>query len=265
MNKPIGIMDSGVGGLTVAKEIIHALPSEEIYYFSDAKNCPYGPKSQLEVERFTTEAVEFLIDKGVKAVIIACNTATAAALPALKDKVSVPVIGVINPGSLGAVRKNRNDEVLLLATEGTVKSGAYEETISSFDQNVQIHSLACPEFVTLIESLEYKDAQKTRALVENKLEPYKNMSADTIILGCTHFAIIENYIDEYFNGEKNIVDAGYETVSIVLAQMHKHNLLAQSSTKAAHRIFIHGENPNFEPVMNSWIPNMKYTIENIVL
>lgn len=265
MNKPIGIMDSGVGGLTVMKEIIHALPGETVYYFADSFNCPYGPKSHEDVKRYTTEAVNFLIDKGVKAVIIACNTATAAVMPALRDAVDVPVYGVINPGSLGALRKSDNNEMLLLATEGTIKSGAYEEGILSLDPDVNIHNLACPEFVTLIENLDYKDPDITRDCVYKKLEPYKNTEADTVILGCTHFPIIEQYIDEFFNGEKHIIDAGFEAVSITLVQLHKKKLLTAKNDTPKHRVFIHGKNDNFEKIMNSWIPDLEYSIENIYL
>lgn len=265
MNKPIGIMDSGVGGLTVMKEIIHALPGEEVYYFADSLNCPYGPKSHEDVKRYTTEAVDFLIDKGVKAVIIACNTATAAVMPALRDQIDVPVYGVINPGSLGALRKSSNNEILLLATEGTIKSGAYEQGILSLDTDVNIHNLACPEFVTLIESLDYTDPKITKACVNEKLGPYKNTRADTVILGCTHFPIIEKYIDEFFNGEKHIIDAGFETVTIALVQLHKKKLLTAQNSTPKHRIFIHGDNDNFEKVMNRWIPNIEYSIENILL
>ncbi|MBF0754004.1 glutamate racemase [Jeotgalicoccus halotolerans] len=265
MNKPIGIMDSGVGGLTVMKEIIHALPSEEVYYFADSLHCPYGPKSQEDVKRYTAEAVEFLINKGVKAVIIACNTATAAVMPELRDEIDIPVYGVINPGSLGALRKSDNNEILLLATEGTIKSGAYEQGILSFDQDVKIHNLACPEFVTLIESLDYENPDITRRTVAEKLAPYREIKADTVILGCTHFPIIEKYIDEFFKGEKHIIDAGFETVSVALVQLHKKKLLTADNKSPVHKIFIHGENQRFEKVMNSWIPNIDYSIENILL
>ena len=265
MNRPIGIMDSGVGGLTVMKEIIHALPGEEVYYFADSLRCPYGPKSQEDVKRYTTEAVQFLIDKGVKAVIIACNTATAAVMPALRDEIDIPVYGVINPGSLGALRKSDNNELLLLATEGTIKSGAYEQGILSFDSDVKIHNLPCPEFVNLVESLDYRNPDIAEKTVREKLAPYKDTQADTVILGCTHFPIIEKYIDEFFKGEKHIIDAGFETVTIALVQLHKKKLLTVHNKHPRHRIFIHGENNNFKKVLDSWIPETDYSIENIYL
>ena len=265
MNKPIGIMDSGVGGLTVMKEIIHALPGEEVYYFADSLRCPYGPRSQKDVKRYTTEAVKFLINSGVKAIIIACNTATAAVMPALRDEIDIPIYGVINPGSLGALRKSDNNEFLLLATEGTIKAGAYEQGILSFDKDVKIHNLACPEFVDLVESLDYENPDITRKTVADKLELYKDTKADTVILGCTHYPIIETYIDEFFNGEKHIIDAGFETVTIALVQLHKKKLLTADNNTPHHRIFIHGENNTFEKVLNSWIPDIEYTIENIYL
>lgn len=130
---------------------------------------------------------------------------------------------------------------------------------------MKIHNLACPEFVDLVESLDYENPDITRKTVADKLEPYKDTKADTVILGCTHYPIIETYIDEFFNGEKHIIDAGFETVTIALVQLHKKKLLTADNNTPHHRIFIHGENNTFEKVLNSWIPEIEYTIENIYL
>lgn len=258
-------MDSGVGGLTVAKEVIHALPSESVIYFADSLNCPYGPQSTAAVYDHTKKAVEFLIKEGAKAVIIACNTATAAVMPQLRDEVSVPVYGVINPGALGAVRKSEHNEVLLLATEGTVKSGAYDQAIADFDGDIKLTSIACPEFVTLIESGEYKNGLRTEQVIANKLNTYKDTTCDTIILGCTHFPLIEREISNFFNNDKHIVDAGFETVNIALSQLHRKNLLNDKKEKPKHTFFVHGKNDTFETILTSWIPNIDYSIEEIYL
>lgn len=265
MNKPIGIMDSGVGGLTVMKEIIHALPNEQIYYFADSLNCPYGEKSLKDIERFTIESCNYLVDKGIKMLIVACNTATAAALPALRESLDIPVVGVINPGALGAARASQNKNVLLLATRGTVESGVYEEEIRKFDSSINIQNLACPEFVTLIENLEYADEAYAREVITDKLEAVKHTTADTIILGCTHFPIIQPFIEEFFNYEKKIVDAGFEAVSIVLSRLHRKNILATGKTMAPNKIYINGEHAHFENILQAWIPNLNYEIENINL
>lgn len=265
MNKPIGIMDSGVGGLTVMKEIMHALPNEQIYYFADSLNCPYGEKNIKDVERFTVEACNFLVDKGIKMLIVACNTATAAALPALRESLDIPVVGVINPGALGATRASQNKNVLLLATRGTVESGVYNEEILKFDSSINIQNLACPEFVTLIENLEYEDESYAREVIAEKLEAVKDTPADTIILGCTHFPIIQPFIEEFFNYKKKIVDAGFETVSIVLSRLHRKNLLAAGKTQAPNKIYINGQHDHFEKILKTWIPNLNYVIKNINL
>ena len=265
MNKPIGIMDSGVGGLTVASEVMHALPSETIYYFADTLNCPYGPKSTEEVYTHTKAAVQYLMDQGVKAIIIACNTATAAVMPRLQQEVDIPLYGVITPGALGAVRKSQNNDILLLATEGTVESSAYERAIFDFDSEVKVTSLACPEFVTLIESGDYKNHKLTQEVIENTLKSYQDSEADTVILGCTHFPLIEREIDKFFNGEKHIVDAGFETVNIALNQMYRQNLLESEKHEPKHKFFIHGDNDTFETILNSWISDIDYTIEHIWL
>lgn len=265
MTRPIGIMDSGVGGLTVAKEIIHALPSESIIYFADSLNCPYGPQSTDSVYAHTKAAVDFLIKEGAKTVIIACNTATAAVMPSLRDEVDVPLYGVINPGALGAVRKSTHNEVMLLATEGTVKSRAYDEAIADFDSDIKLTSVACPEFVNLIESGEYRNKLRTEQVISNKLEAYKDSGCDTIILGCTHFPLIEKEISAFFNDEKHMVDAGFETVNIALSQLHRKNLLNTHKETPKHIFFVHGKNDTFETILNTWIPNIDYSIEEIYL
>lgn len=265
MIKPIGIMDSGVGGLTVASEVMHALPSETIYYFADTINCPYGPKDTAAVYIHTKAAVQFLIEQGVKAIIIACNTATAAVMPELQKEVDIPLYGVITPGALGAVRKSKNSEILLLATEGTVKSGEYEKAIFDFDSEVKVHSLACPEFVTLIESGDYKNHKLTQEVIEQSLKAYKETKADTVILGCTHFPLIEREIDKFFDGKKEIVDAGFETVNIALNQMYRQDLLSSEKHQPVHQFFIHGENDTFETILTSWIKDIDYKIKHIWL
>ena len=264
MNAPIGVIDSGVGGLTVAKQIMKLLPEETIYYIGDTARCPYGPRSRKEVREFTWQMAEALRDMGVKMLVIACNTATAVALHSLQKHMPFPVLGVINAGARAAIKKTKSHEIVVLATEGTVKSGAYEEAILSLSTSSHILPLACPTFVPLVESGEYR-SEFAQKLIAEGLEPLNEERFDTVILGCTHFPIIEKYIAEFFNGEKHIIDAGFETVTIALVQLHKKKLLTADNNTPHHRIFIHGENNTFEKVMNSWIPDIEYSIENILL
>ena len=155
MKQAIGVIDSGVGGLTVAKEVIRQLPNEKIIYLGDTARCPYGPRTTREVKRFTWEMTSFLLEKKIKMLVIACNTATAAALDEIRKELSIPVLGVINPGARAAIKKTKNYRVGIIGTEGTVKSGAYERALKSLNSRLFVKSHACPKFVPLVESNEF--------------------------------------------------------------------------------------------------------------
>ena len=156
MNAPIGVIDSGVGGLTVAKAIMELLPNETIYYIGDTARCPYGPRSKQEVRTFTWQMAKALEHMNVKMLVIACNTATAVALESLQQNMPFPVLGVINAGARAAIKKTKRNEIVVLATEGTVKSAAYEQAIHSLSTKAKVIPLACPTFVPLVESGEYE-------------------------------------------------------------------------------------------------------------
>lgn len=194
MNAPIGVIDSGVGGLTVAKAIMELLPNETIYYIGDTARCPYGPRSKQEVRTFTWQMAKALEKMNVKMLVIACNTATAVALESLQKNMPFPVLGVINAGARAAIKKTRRNEIVVLATEGTVKSAAYEQAIHSLSTKAKVIPLACPTFVPLVESGEY-EGQFSYDLVKNGLKPIEEERFDTVILGCTHYPILQKQIE----------------------------------------------------------------------
>ncbi|HLR38854.1 MAG TPA: glutamate racemase [Jeotgalicoccus sp.] len=262
MNRAIGVMDSGVGGLTVVKELIRQLPNEKIIYFADKKRCPYGDKSQVDVRAFTEEIALFLSAQDIKVLVLACNTATAAALPELREKLDIPVIGVIKPGSRSAIQMTNNKNIIVLSTKGTADSHAYGRKIARINRDVKVTEFACPEFVPLVESGRYHDEKESDRVVNEVLSSLKNHEADTVILGCTHYPLIRNSIHKFFDYNKYIVDSGFETAREVSAYLDFHDML-NAEKREDHQFYITGEYKRFEETLNKWIPNMKYSIESV--
>src|SRR3954453_21272570 len=190
---PIGVIDSGVGGLTVAKEIMRQLPNEKIIYVGDTARCPYGPRPAEEVKNFTWQMTNFLLEKDIKMLVIACNTATAVVLEEIREKLSIPVLGVIQPGARAAIKITKNHRIGVIGTMGTVKSAAYEKALRQINKRTIVTSLACPKFVPLVESGKYEGSVAKKIVVET-LHPLKSKGLDTLILGCTHYPLLEHLI-----------------------------------------------------------------------
>ena len=197
---PIGVFDSGVGGLTVAREISRQLPYENIVYFGDTARVPYGSKSQNTIIRFSEQIIRFLRTKQVKAIVIACNTASALALDAVKDEFDLPIIGVVIPGARAAVEATTNGKVGVVGTEATVQSGMYTKVIQGMNPKIEVIEKACPLFVPLVEE-GFKEHIVTREIIEYYLESMRNTDIDAMILGCTHYPLLRSKIREYM-GDK---------------------------------------------------------------
>lgn len=265
MDRPIGVMDSGVGGMTVVKEIIRQLPHERMLYFGDISRCPYGEKSLEDVREYTIQIADYLVDKGIKMLVIACNTATAAALSILKERLDIPVLGVIQPGARSAIQNSKNGKVLVLATSGTVKSNAYSEAIKGINNSFSVSSLACPKFVPLVEQLRYKDDVVTGIIIHQSLKEFRHTDADTVILGCTHYPLLNSGIRNYFNNEKKVIDSGYETARETSAILNFNNLLRTTGETMEHTILINGDSTRFKYVLRDWLPTLDYQIQEIKL
>lgn len=250
VTKKIGVFDSGVGGLTVVREIMHQLPKETIYYFGDTARCPYGPRSRDEVERFTFEIIEFLLQFPLKAIVIACNTATAAALEKAKKHVPIPVIGVIEPGARAALKATRNGKIGVIGTQGTIQSGAYENTLKLMDPDISVYSLACPRFVPLVESGSYRTPLADRIVAED-LDPLRQENIDTLILGCTHYPLLTDSISKALGKEVELISSAEET-AIELKQILTQNG-ALSSQLESHRFFSTGSKETFKRVAKEWL------------
>lgn len=259
MNRPIGVFDSGVGGLTVAKEILEKLPNETIYFFGDVKNCPYGEKNKEEIIRYTKEAVEFLIKKDVKMIVLACNTATAAALQFLKGKYKIPIIGVIKSGAITALETTKNNKILVLGTNFTINSKAYSKVISNIKSDITVYEKSCPSFVPFIESENYNDESKAFQIINNELSTTKTYDMDTLILGCTHYPIIQNYIESYYDNKIKVISSAVETTKKV-HKILKDNKMLNNKKSISHKFFISKESQEFKSTAQKWL-NEKIDLE----
>jgi len=231
---PIGVFDSGIGGLTVVHELLRQLPFEDIVYFGDTARVPYGPKSPETVTRYSREITTFLLEQGVKAVVVACNTATAHALPTLRAEFDVPIIGVIEPGSRAAVAATRSRRVGVIGTQGTVASGAYEKAIHAVEATVSVQSVACPLFVPLVEE-GWTDHEATRLIAAEYLSRFCNEDIDTLVLGCTHYPLLKRVIGDTLGRDIRLIDSAEETAAETAATLARLDLAASTDRRATRR------------------------------
>ncbi len=215
-NYPIGIFDSGIGGLTVASEIKALLPGEGFTYLGDTARVPYGAKSRETVSRYAIEVSRFLSSKGIKLLVVACNTASAYALDALRSELEVPVVGVIEPGSRLAVETSKNKKIGVIGTEGTIRSEAYTKAISALDDKIEILQRACPLFVPIAEEGKATD-EEVRLVAKRYLNDFKDFGIDTLLLGCTHYPLLKNIISDVMGEGVTLIDSASATATAVKA------------------------------------------------
>ncbi len=225
----IGIFDSGVGGLTVVHCMMEALPHEHLVYLGDTARYPYGTKSAETVCRYSLENADFLVDKGIKMLVVACNTSAAAALDVLSARLDIPVVGVIEPGARAAVHHTRNHKVGVIATEGTIASGAYTRALKQLDPKLEIYTHACPLFVPLAEE-GWIDNEVTRNTAALYLTSLKHSGIDTLVLGCTHYPLLAGVIGEVMGNKVRLVDSAQTTADAVSETLVRHGLLRRSGT-----------------------------------
>jgi len=236
--KPIGIFDSGFGGLTVARAVMDLLPSEDVVYFGDTARYPYGPKPLDEVREFAFQIAEYLINEhDVKLLVVACNTAAAAALDELSTEVPVPIIGVIAPGTQAAIDVSEIGQIAVIGTVGTINSGAYERAFSDLSNGeIQPLTLACPGFVEFVEKGE-SSGEQLQVLAERLLAPIVSANVDTLLLGCTHYPYLARAIGQVVGSNVVLVSSADETAFEVLRQLNEIDLLAKKE-KEGKRVFI---------------------------
>ena len=239
-SRPVGVFDSGVGGLTVLHECLVTMPHEDFVYLGDHARLPYGPRPLDEISRFAHEIGVFLEAQDVKLVLVACNAATSAALPRLQEELSVPVVGVITPEAHAAVQATRNRRIGLLATQATVEAGRYAKLVRDLDAGVELVSVACPRLVPLIESDDPFSAQTTEA-VREYAAPLKEAGVDTVILGCTHYPLIRPIFQRVFGRDVTLVFSAEETAREVAETLARKGIENQPSREGAYRFLTTGE------------------------
>ena len=236
--QPIGMFDSGFGGLTVARAVMDLLPGEDVVYFGDTGRYPYGPRPLEEVTGYALEIADLLCGPlGVKLLVVACNTATAAALDLLVKECPVPVVGVIEPGARAAVKATRNGRVGVIGTVGTIGSGAYQTAVATADPRVRLTCASCPGFVELVERGETASDQ-AYVLVERLLAPVGQAGVDTLLLGCTHYPFLARTIGDVMGREVVLVSSADETAFEVRDVLGEHGLAAAPSGRPARHRFI---------------------------
>ena len=242
-NQPIGIFDSGLGGLTVARAIIDQLPNESTIYFGDTARGPYGPRPLAEVRSFALEIMDSLVSAGVKTIVIACNTASAAMLRDARERYSIPVIEVIQPAVRRAVSATKSGKIGVIGTQTTIDSQAYNDAFAAAP-HLNLTTVACPDFVNFVERGETSGAAVTAA-AEGYFQPLKKAEIDTLVLGCTHYPLLTGVISYVMGNDVTLVSSAEETAKDLYRVLVQNNLLRSESTPATHQFISSGDPENF--------------------
>lgn len=251
-NNPIGVFDSGLGGLTVFKQVIRELPSENVIYFGDTARVPYGTKSKEAIIRFSIENVEELLKHRVKMVVIACNSSTSYALDILRAKFDVPIVGVIEPGVAKAVKATKNNRVGIIATMATINSGKYTEHIHKHDASIKVFGQPCPLFVPLVEE-GWLNKSVTRDVAEEYLKPLKAKKVDTLILGCTHYPLLKPVLKKVMGKDVELIDSAREVALEAKRVLMEKNLLRTEKTKAKYNFLISDRPQAFKQIAQKFL------------
>ena len=243
-SRPIGIFDSGFGGLTVARAVIDLLPHEDLIYFGDTARSPYGPRPPEEVRRFALEITDLLVEEGVKLVVVACNSAESTAFYEATGRYEVPIVTVIEPGVKAAIAATRNRRIGMIGTVATVASGAYDKLVDATRENVTFVSQACPLFVEYVERGD-TTSDELMAVAEEYLAPLEHEGIDTLILGCTHYPLLAGIIRFVMGEEVLLVSSAETTAADVFARLKNEDLLNHSDRPGTHRFITSGREEPF--------------------
>lgn len=262
-SRPIGFLDSGVGGLTVVKEMFRQLPEEEVIFIGDQARAPYGPRPAQQIREFIWQMVNFLLTKNVKMIVIACNTATAVAWQEIKEKLDIPVLGVILPGASAAIKSTNSGKVGIIGTPMTVKSDAYRQKIQALSPNTAVVSLACPKFVPIVESNQMSSSLAKKVVYET-LSPLVG-KLDTLILGCTHYPLLRPIIQNVMGAEVKLIDSGAETVRDISVLLNYFEINHNWQNKhGGHHFYTTASPKGFKEIAEQWL-SQEINVERIVL
>lgn len=256
---PVGVFDSGVGGLTVAREIMRQLPNENIVYFGDTARVPYGSKSKDNIIRYSRQIINFLKTKNVKAIVIACNTASALALDVVREEIDIPIIGVVEPGARAALEITQTKKIGVIGTEGTIRSAMYEKIIQERDPEAGVIGKACPLFVPLVEE-GFAKHKVTQEIIDYYLASFLETDIDSLILGCTHYPLLRSRIREYVGDRITLVNPAYETAMDLKKLLEDSNMenTGEGQEHAAYSFYVSDAADKFKQFANSILP---YDIE----
>ena len=250
---PVGVFDSGLGGLTVVREIMRQLPEEDIVYFGDTARVPYGSKSKDTIVYFSRQIVRFLRTKDVKAIVVACNTASALALEEIKDEIDIPMIGVVGPGAIAAAKATATGHVGVIGTQATVSSGIYAKVLSEIDPKISVTGKACPLFVPMVEE-QMMDHQVMREMIDYYLSSFKESEVDALVLGCTHYPLLRKQIGEYLGETITLVNPAYETAMCLKELLEEQGLRSTQKKQAAADLYVSDLPERFKAFANSILP-----------
>jgi len=267
-SRPIGVFDSGIGGLTVVSEIARLLPNEEIVYFGDTARLPYGPKSNETVTQFAVQDTEFLLAQGVKMVVVACNTASSVAIEVLRKEFDLPVIGVIEPGAIAAVASTLTGRIGVIGTEGTIASHAYRDEITKLDREIEVFERSCPLFVPLAEE-GWTDREVTLVIAHEYLASLRDARVDVVVLGCTHYPILKGTIAKVLGPAVTLIDSAEETAREVSARLSALGLRRRAPGAPRHRFYVsdvpHRFKEQAERFLGAPLPNVEVvTVDDLV-
>ncbi len=255
---PVGVFDSGVGGLTVAREIMRHLPNENIVYFGDTARVPYGSKSRDNIIRFSRQIIRFLETKEVKAIVIACNTASALALDVVREEIDIPIIGVVEPGARAALEITQTNKIGVIGTEATIRSAMYEKIIQGLKPEASVVGKACPLFVPLVEE-GFAKHDVTKEIIDYYLSPLMKTDIDSLILGCTHYPLLRSRIREYVGDKITLVNPAYETAMDLKSLLESKDMVnADEQEHGTYSFYVSDAADKFKQFANSILP---YDIE----
>ncbi len=263
-NAPIGVFDSGVGGLTVAKEIMNVLPKESIVYYGDTARVPYGSKSPETVTVYSRQIARFLMTHKVKAMVVACNTISALALETIKQEFDVPFIGVVKPGARTAAQTTKNRKIGVIGTEGTIASGMYEKFLKATSPEVEVFGKACPLFVPLAEECWLEDPV-TKLVAERYLAEVKEKQVDTLVLGCTHYPLLRKVIGEVMGESVTLVNPALETAKELKYVLEDAHILCEETAVPVHKFFVSDGTEKFRQLANMILPCDHLEVEDVAV
>ena len=253
---PIGVFDSGVGGLTVAREIMRQLPRERLIYFGDTARVPYGSKSKETITRYSRQIIRFLQEKGVKAIVVACNTASALALEQIRTEIAIPIIGVVKPGAKVAAETTRNGRIGVIGTEATIGSQIYTETIHEHNPKAEVIGKACPLFVPLVEEGWRKDPI-TEEIARRYLMSFQSSDIDTLIMGCTHYPLLRSILRGILGDSVTLVNPAYETAQGLKQMLEEHEMVndgAGNQRGVQYQFYVSDAAEKFKEFANTILP-----------